>query len=149
MKQESPPDELVKSMQKLTSAVWRESVKQNMTIENPSDNEVDDLLRDLRYYSMYSKSSVMAGHIGLPDHIDVDKLRALREKIEVSYLENMITLSTEDLNNILYLHEFGAPYRAERTLEMIQLELTRRGVLNDSSQSDTIYKNVEQRSKTE
>ena len=144
MSQEKPSNTLIKAMQALTTQAWETACQQHIPKNNPSREEIEEFTKDLRYLSLYVRGLSSPKE----DHYIAD-MNKLKEKIEESYLDNLITLSTEDLSNILYLHEHGSPYRADRTIEAINSELARREIFNDSSQSDTIYKNAEQRSKTQ
>lgn len=60
-------------------------------------------------------------------------VRSMKEKVDNLYLENIKKLSSKMLEDILFLHEKGKLRRADRTVETILSELTRRALLNDYS----------------
>jgi hypothetical protein len=121
---------LVKKISTLTNDSFKQAITEVMEIKDPTDEQVADFMSAVRHASF---SSVFSD-------FDSDELKDLlekKEKVDELYLEKVIALPTQELNDILFLHKFSKPRRAERTLEAITSELARRALLNDSSQSDT------------
>jgi hypothetical protein len=136
---------LVGKMSLLTNRLFKESVIEIMNSPDATEEEITEFLGSIRRLSTMRM---------LYPEMDEEFQETFKKKelIDELYLNKLIQLSTEDLNNILFLHEHQKPVRAQRTLEIINCELTRRCLLNDSSQSDAIYINgdvhVRQDSKT-
>jgi hypothetical protein len=105
-----------------------------MDVKDVTDEQLQDFMSTIR------RASYM--HIVMNASLEeVKDTMNKKEKIDEIYLNKMMALSSADLNDILFLHEHAKPRRAERTLEAITSELARRSLLDDSSQSDTIYHN--------
>ena len=125
---------LIKRMSLLTNNLYKQSIIDIMGYgPNVTDEEVHMFMRDLRL----TKYSINAGFTDEQYTYYKSKL----SDIDELYLDKMVQLSSDDLQDILFLHKHGKPLRAERTLDMIMSELARRALFGDSSQSDTIYKN--------
>lgn len=63
-------------------------------------------------------------------------LSDLKVKIDETYLERIIKLPTKVLEEILFSHDQLKIRRAERTIEIITSELTRRMIMGDTSESN-------------
>jgi hypothetical protein len=125
---------LVKRIGTLTNDLFKQSVIEVMDIKDVTDEQLQDFMSTIR------RASYM--HIVMDASLEeVKDIMNKKEKIDEIYLNKMMTLSSADLSDILFLHEHAKPRRAERTLEAITSELARRSLLNDSSQSDAIYNN--------
>ena len=125
---------LVKRISSLTNQIFKQSIVEVMDIKDATEEELQDFMSKVRRASLsYASWS--------DDDGDVADIIAKKEKIDELYLNKMIALPTKDLTDILFLHEFNKPKRAQRTLEAIISEIARRSLLDDSSQSDTIYTN--------
>jgi hypothetical protein len=68
-------------------------------------------------------------------NIDAADVRRLKSKIDDEYLENIKKLSSEDLEDILLVHDKKKIFRAPRTIETIISELARRDIMDDKSDS--------------
>lgn len=125
---------LVTHISTLTNGLFKQSVIEVMNCPHVTDEEVSDFMIKVRRagwgYAMFEE----------PTEETKDTMEK-KEKIDDLYLSKMMMLNTQDLSDILFLHEHSKPRRAQRTLEAIYSELTRRSIMNDSSQSDAIYLN--------
>lgn len=126
---------LVKRIYELTNNIFKQSVIEVLDIKGITNKQMVEFMLNVRRVSY---SYVMNYSDEYQE--EVKDLMEKKEKIDELYLNKMLMLSSKDLSDILFLHGFGKPKRAERTLEMIKSELMRRALFNDSSQSDTIYK---------
>ena len=125
---------LVKRISSLTNEIFKQSIIEVMGIKDATEEELQDFMGKIRRSTMHY--AVWSEEDG-----DVADIIEKKEKIDELYLNKVITLPTKDLIDVIFLHEHHKPRRAERTLDMITSELARRSLLDDSSQSDTIYFN--------
>ena len=128
---------LVNKIGTLTNGLFKDSILEVMNCPDATDEQVTDFMGKVRAIGWMRKDMIDI------DDDDLKDLLSKKEKIDDIYLSKMVMLNTQDLNDILFLHEHGKPKRAIRTLEVIHSELARRSLLGDSSQSDAIYKNGE------
>lgn len=126
---------LVKRINSITSDIFKQSVVEVMDIKDVTEEQLQDFMSKVRRASLSFAAWVTE------EDGDVADIVEKKEKIDELYLSKMIALSTKDLIDILFLHEHHKPRRAQRTLEAVTSELARRSLLDDSSQSDTIYPN--------
>lgn len=124
---------LVKRLSETTNNLFKQSVLEGCGLKDATDEQIQDFIFKMRRYSF--------GYIlvSKEDSQDIDAILKQKEDIDVIYLNKMIQLSSDDLQDILFLHKHEKPRRSERTIDMITSELARRSLLNDSSESDTIY----------
>ena len=125
---------LVKRVSTLTNDLFKQSVIEVMDVKDVTDEQRQDFMSTIRRTSF---NYVMFD----ADPEEVKDIMDKKEKIDEIYLNKIMTLSSTELSDILFLHEHAKPRRAERTLEVITSELARRSLLDDSSQSDTIHYN--------
>lgn len=126
---------LAKATLEITNTLYIESAAEVLSIKI---NDPDLLLKiqDIKYHA--GSVELQSSH---PEQYA--KMSKQVEDISSLYLEKMCKLPTKALSDILFLHEYKRPQRASRTLEMIISELTRRELMDDSSQSDTNHQNGE------
>lgn len=134
MKQRRCTDALVKRTNEVTSHIFKQSVIEVFNAFTYDETQLQDLIYSVRRASLGFVMYDMNPN-------EIQDLMDKKEQIDTLYLNKMITLPTDKLADILFLHERQRPERAERTIEAITSELARRSILNDSSQSDAIYTN--------
>lgn len=127
---------LVTRISTLTNSIFKQSIIEIMNTPDATDEQITDFMSTIRRISWASRDIVEFGE-------EFEETLKKKELIDDLYLSKMMMLKTQDLNDILFLHEHAKPRRAMRTLEAIHSELARRALLNDSSQSDAIYSNGE------
>ena len=125
---------LVKRISSLTNEVFKQSIVEVMDVKNATDEEIQDLMANVRRATFHSRVNYEFEH-------EFEDILKKKEAIDELYLNKVIALPSETLIDILFLHEHHKPRRAERTLEAITSEIARRSLLDDSSQSDAIYSN--------
>lgn len=125
---------LIKRISDLTNKVFKQAVIEVMNAENFEEQQLLELIQSIRKVSLLHA-------IGALSDEEAENINKSKHLIDSLYLDKLMTLSTKDLTDILFLHEHNRPSRAERTLEAITSELARRSILNDSSQSDAMYTN--------
>lgn len=125
---------LIQRISNLTNSVFKKAVIEIMDAEDMEELPLLELMNSLRKTDLFHALGALSDE-------EAKNLNEKKQLIDDLYLDKMMTLSTKDLTDILFLHEHNRPSRAERTLEAITSELTRRSILDDSSQSDAMYSN--------
>jgi hypothetical protein len=64
-------------------------------------------------------------------------LTAAKEELDSLYLQKLSALPTQIIEDILWVHHNNKIRRAQRTVETLTSELTRRAMLDDSLESDS------------
>lgn len=133
MKKRYATKKLIEKTQKITNSLYESSIEELAEFTKP--REIGDIhqfasnLRNRRIWKTWNEE-------------EDKQWEVLQERVDILYLEKMITLPSKTIEDILFLHERMKPRRAPRTVEALISELTRRSLLDDVSQSDTksIYK---------
>lgn len=122
---------LVERLAKITNDLFKASV-QEVWQYNGDDESLQTLIYDVRRLSYAIRSGIY------PKDEDTTEFIKKKERVDDIYLSKIISLSTQELNDILFLHDHRKPVRAERTIEAINSELARRFIMDDTTQSDAI-----------
>lgn len=116
-------------VKKATNKTFVDAVKKVLKLTGgPRSYEVTEAIYGLR--TLKFNAAMMPTDEAKP-------LLAVKEEVDNVYLQDILTLPTKILEDILTVHEFGTIKRASRTLESIIYELTRRSIFDDTSESDT------------
>lgn len=94
--------------------------------------------RDAKEFILSNMSASHKQDLMTSDIFDPNQVRELKSAIDDQYLENIKKLSTQELEDILWVHHNGKLRRAERTIETIVAEIARRELMDDDG-SDTNY----------
>lgn len=117
-------DRYVKRVGRVTNRIFRQAVVDVLKLKKVDAATISAAVHDVRLVKL----------IGQQRDTDVTPIHA--EQIDVLYLELILQLPSKDLNSIVNCHKTKQINRASRTIETIMNELTSRGLLNDSNQSD-------------
>lgn len=70
------------------------------------------------------------------DLLKIGDLKKIKETIDSTYLEQLRALSTDDIEDIIFVHDKKKIIRANLTVEVLKSELISRAVLKDSSEDN-------------
>jgi hypothetical protein len=121
---------LINKMSTITNSLFKESALEAFGHDTALEfGGIDFLMSEVRYMSLINGLS----------YSNMPYIRQMLEKKTICdeiYLTKITCLSTQELSDILFLHERKKPIRAQRTIDCINIELARRILLNDTNKSD-------------
>lgn len=128
IKRRSCSEKLVKRTKALTNRCYNRAVEHIMTVFiMPTDYTKEDLILDMRTHKLI-------GFFGAEN--TVPNIEEVKSTVDSLYLDYICALSSQDLEDIVYVHEQDKYKRAPRTIEAILSELTRRALLEDYSEPE-------------
>jgi hypothetical protein len=125
---------LINKVQQATSVVYENSVDTYMNLKEINREHREELVSSMKNQAPWTlKMALFAGIKAQPNFTE-EELASHKEIVDNMYLEGIIKLNTNIIEDIIFCHNKGRFKRAQRTIEMLVNELTRRALLNDISQ---------------
>lgn len=122
--------QLVSKVRDLTTACYKHSLNEILDEHNITQNvlfrhEVEMVLKHVAKYRLIEPWWLEANNLTEKEVFDI------KEKTDSRYLEKLCSLSSKQIEDILWAHEKGRIVRAPRTVEQLASELARRFLLGD------------------
>jgi Glu-tRNA(Gln) amidotransferase subunit E-like FAD-binding protein len=123
---------LINKVKQATSTVYENSVDTYMKSKEIDMDLREELVSCMRNTALWFLKVSLFG--ASPMSFTTEEIATHKEIIDNMYIEGIIKLPTDIIEDIIFCHNKNKFKRTQRTIEMLVNELTRRALLDDISQ---------------
>lgn len=124
---------LIEKVKNATSHVYESSVSSYLNLKGIDPSLGEELIYCMRNHSLHQLKLALFANSPMKPPFTEEEILVHKEAVDNLYLEGLVKLPTPLIEDIIFCHNKKKFQRAQRTIETLVNELTRRSLLDDHS----------------